>query len=91
MFCAGDDIAVMESWREFMEGKKFLEKVASPIIETLADYKKPVISLVNGFVFGDRLELNLFFDIVIASENATFAVSEGLIGDSTYRSVAWNC
>lgn len=79
-FCAGDDIAVMGSWREFFEGKKFFENVASPLIETLANYKKPIVSLVNGIAFGGGLELNLFFDVVIASENATFAVPEGLIG-----------
>ncbi|WP_456328978.1 3-hydroxyacyl-CoA dehydrogenase/enoyl-CoA hydratase family protein [Archaeoglobus sp.] len=79
-FCAGDDIAVMGSWRKFTDGKEFLEKVASPFIETLMRYTKPVISLVNGYAFGGGMELNLFFDIVIASEEASFAVPEGLIG-----------
>ena len=79
-FCAGDDIAVMGSWKKFTDGKEFFEKVASPFIETLMRYTKPVISLVNGYAFGGGMELNLFFDIVIASEEASFAVPEGLIG-----------
>lgn len=79
-FCAGDDIAVMGSWQKFIDGKEFFEKVASPLIYTLMNYTKPVISLVNGYAFGGGMELNLFFDIIIASENASFAVPEGLIG-----------
>ncbi|MET1124801.1 MAG: 3-hydroxyacyl-CoA dehydrogenase/enoyl-CoA hydratase family protein [Archaeoglobaceae archaeon] len=79
-FCAGDDIAVMGSWQKFLDGKEFFEKVALPLVETLANYTKPVISLVNGYAFGGGCELNLFFDIVIASEDASFAVPEGLIG-----------
>ena len=79
-FCAGDDIAVMGSWKKFMDGKEFFEKVASPLVETLMRYTKPIISLVNGYAFGGGMELNLFFDIVIASEEASFAVPEGLIG-----------
>ncbi|HDM60095.1 MAG TPA: 3-hydroxyacyl-CoA dehydrogenase/enoyl-CoA hydratase family protein, partial [Archaeoglobus veneficus] len=42
-FCAGDDIAVMGSWKKFMDGKEFFEKVASPLVETLMRYTKPII------------------------------------------------
>ncbi|HDN59725.1 MAG TPA: 3-hydroxyacyl-CoA dehydrogenase/enoyl-CoA hydratase family protein, partial [Candidatus Marinimicrobia bacterium] len=79
-FCAGDDIAVMGSWKSFRDGVEFFEKVAMPLIEELADYDKPIISLVNGNAFGGGMELNMFFDIVIASEDASFAIPEGLIG-----------
>lgn len=79
-FCAGDDIAVMGSWKSFLDGKDFFVNVALPLLNTIANYKKPIISLVNGIAFGGGLELNLAFDIVIASEDATFSVPEGLIG-----------
>ncbi|MFN3383395.1 MAG: 3-hydroxyacyl-CoA dehydrogenase/enoyl-CoA hydratase family protein [Archaeoglobaceae archaeon] len=79
-FCAGDDIAVMGSWKSFLDGKNFFVDVAMPLLNTIANYKKPIISLVNGIAFGGGLELNLAFDIVIASEEATFSVPEGLIG-----------
>ncbi|MEM0203198.1 MAG: 3-hydroxyacyl-CoA dehydrogenase/enoyl-CoA hydratase family protein [Archaeoglobaceae archaeon] len=79
-FCAGDDIAVMGSWKSFLDGKDFFVNVATPLLNTIANYKKPIISLVNGIAFGGGLELNLAFDIVIASEEATFSVPEGLIG-----------
>jgi enoyl-CoA hydratase/3-hydroxyacyl-CoA dehydrogenase len=79
-FCAGDDISVMGSWRGLKDGRDFFEKVALPLVNTLSYYEKPVISLVNGNAFGGGMELNLLFDIVIASEKATFAIPEGLIG-----------
>lgn len=79
-FCAGDDIAVMGSWKTFLDGKDFFTGVAVPLLNTIANYKKPLISLVNGIAFGGGLELNLAFDIVIASDDALFAVPEGLIG-----------
>ncbi|MCQ4152680.1 MAG: 3-hydroxyacyl-CoA dehydrogenase/enoyl-CoA hydratase family protein [Archaeoglobi archaeon] len=79
-FCAGDDIAVMGSWKTFMDGKNFFTSVAVPLLDTIANYTKPIISLVNGIAFGGGLELNLAFDIVIASEDALFSVPEGLIG-----------
>uniref|UniRef100_A0A7J2TK24 3-hydroxyacyl-CoA dehydrogenase/enoyl-CoA hydratase family protein n=1 Tax=Archaeoglobus fulgidus TaxID=2234 RepID=A0A7J2TK24_ARCFL len=79
-FCAGDDIAVMGSWKSFLDGKGFFTDVAMPLLNTISNYKKPIISLVNGIAFGGGLELNLAFDIVIASEDALFSVPEGLIG-----------
>jgi len=79
-FCAGDDIAVMGSWKSLKDGVDFFENIAMPLVYTLAYYEKPVISLVNGNAFGGGMELNMFFDIVIASEDATFSIPEGLIG-----------
>ncbi len=79
-FCAGDDIAVMGSWKNFRDGVEFFEKVAMPLIDELVNFDKPIISLVNGNAFGGGMELNMFFDIVIASEDASFAIPEGLIG-----------
>ncbi len=79
-FCAGDDIAVMGSWKSFRDGVEFFDNVAMPLVSELFDYDKPIISLVNGNAFGGGMELNMFFDIVIASEDASFAIPEGLIG-----------
>lgn len=79
-FSVGADISVMNAWRKFIDGIIYFEKVALPVVEILLSYEKPIISLVNGYAFGGGLELNLFFDIVIASEDATFSVPEGLIG-----------
>ncbi|WP_202319423.1 3-hydroxyacyl-CoA dehydrogenase/enoyl-CoA hydratase family protein [Archaeoglobus neptunius] len=79
-FCAGDDIAVMGSWKSFRDGVEFFDNVAMPLVDELANYDKPIIALVNGNAFGGGMELNMFFDIVIASEDASFSIPEGLIG-----------
>ncbi|NOY11751.1 MAG: 3-hydroxyacyl-CoA dehydrogenase/enoyl-CoA hydratase family protein [Archaeoglobi archaeon] len=79
-FSAGDDIAVMRSWKSVSDGKEFFERVAAPLIGTMIDCSKPLISLVNGYAYGGGMELNLLMDIVIASKGATFSVPEGLIG-----------
>lgn len=41
---------------------------------------KPVIAAVNGFAIGGGFELALAADFIIASEDATFALSEVLLG-----------
>jgi len=79
-FSAGDDIAVMGKWKSLNEGKEFFEKFLAPLVLNLLNYEKPIISLINGIAFGGGLEINLLFDIVIASEDASFSVPEGLIG-----------
>lgn len=44
------------------------------------DLDKPVISAVNGIAMGGGFELALATDIIIAAENATFALSEPRVG-----------
>ena len=79
-FSAGDDIAVMSSWRGIADGKEFFEKVASPLILKLTEYKKATVSLVNGIAFGGGMELNLLVDVVVAAKSSRFSLPEGLIG-----------
>ncbi|HLI46201.1 MAG TPA: 3-hydroxyacyl-CoA dehydrogenase/enoyl-CoA hydratase family protein [Geobacterales bacterium] len=79
-FSAGDDISVMEKWKSLNEGKEFFERTIAPFVLNLLNYEKPVISLISGIAYGGGLEINLLFDIVIASDDASFALPEGLIG-----------
>lgn len=79
-FCAGDDIEMMDSWKEGSDAKLWMQKFADPLIEVLADYPKPIISAVNGIAFGGGCELNVMFDIVLAGKSSLFAIPEGLIG-----------
>ena len=79
-FCAGNDIAMMSKWKTPMDVKAWNERYATPLVEKLIEFKKPLITLVNGFAFGGGMELNIFADIVIASKEAVFAIPEVLIG-----------
>jgi enoyl-CoA hydratase/carnithine racemase len=44
------------------------------------DLEKPIIAAVNGFAMGGGFETALSCDIIIASENATFALPEVKVG-----------
>lgn len=79
-FCAGDDIDMMHQWQGAGDAKAWMTEFAEPLIDLLAGYPKPLISAVNGVAFGGGSELNMFFDIVIASDQAVFSLPEGLIG-----------
>lgn len=79
-FSSGDDIEMMDSWKSSMDAKVWMNRFSQPLIDLILSYPKPVISVVNGISFGGGCELNLLFDIVIASEEAIFSVPEGLIG-----------
>ncbi|MEM0173722.1 MAG: 3-hydroxyacyl-CoA dehydrogenase/enoyl-CoA hydratase family protein [Sulfolobaceae archaeon] len=79
-FSAGDDIEMMHYWKGISGAIKWSEKFSSPLIKTILDYPKPIISAVNGLAFGGGMELNILFDIVIAADDAIFAIPEGLIG-----------
>ncbi len=79
-FCAGDDIEMMKGWKSKQDVDSWVRNYATPLMELLERYPKPIISAVNGFAFGGGCELNMMFDIVIAAEDAVFSLPEGLIG-----------
>jgi enoyl-CoA hydratase/carnithine racemase len=71
---------MMSKWRDSMDAKVWAERYAAPLIEKMMEFKKPLITLVNGLAFGGGMELNILADIVIASKEAVFAIPEALIG-----------
>ncbi|MCW6009385.1 enoyl-CoA hydratase/isomerase family protein [Micromonospora sp. CPCC 205371] len=44
------------------------------------DFSKPIVARVNGFALGGGFELALACDIIVASEDAIFALPEALLG-----------
>ena len=74
-FCAGNDL------RYQAEGGK-LER--NPMgfagLTSRFDLKKPIIAAVNGVAMGGGFEIALACDLIIASENARFALPEPKVG-----------
>ena len=79
-FSAGDDIRMMSKWNNSIDASIWLDRYANPLIDEITSSSKPIISIVDGIAFGGGCEINMLFDIVIASDRSVFAVPEGLIG-----------
>lgn len=79
-FCAGDDIKEVFSLKTPEEAKTFFLEFAAPAITKIVSVPKPVIAAVNGLAYGGGCEIAMLCDLVVASQNALFAVPEALIG-----------
>jgi len=79
-FCAGDDIKEVASLETLEEIKAFFLDFATPTITKIIQLPKQIIAAVNGPAYGGGCEIAMLCDIVVAAENATFAVPEALIG-----------
>ena len=79
-FSAGDDIKEVANIESGEDIESFFKKFAFPTIKKIIQLTKPVIAAVNGLAYGGGCEIVMLCDLVVASENATFAVPEALIG-----------
>lgn len=86
-YCAGDDLKQAWSGERFDAlMQRFAERPEEPEFMLQFDNTKPVIGAINGSCFGGAFELSLWFDILLASEQAVFAanfVEFGLCGGAT--------
>ncbi len=74
-FCAGNDL------RYQAEGNPVWRPPAGFAgLSNRYDLDKPVIAAVNGFAMGGGFEIALACDLIIAAENATFALPEPRVG-----------
>ncbi len=74
-FCAGHDLKQQANDANLGTPSKGFGGLASRF-----DLNKPVIAAVNGVAMGGGFELALACDIVVASENAAFALPEVKVG-----------
>src|ERR1700743_2446562 len=74
-FCAGNEL----KWKG-AGGKRGGDKGAFAGLTTRFDCDKPIIAAVNGVAMGGGFEVALACDLIIASENATFALPEPRVG-----------
>ena len=76
-FCAGNDLKATASG---MKPKKPMTKTGFAGLSNRWDLNKPIIAAVNGFAMGGGFETALSCDIILASDNAKFALPEVKVG-----------
>jgi enoyl-CoA hydratase/carnithine racemase len=86
-FCAGDDVKQImlgEQRDETVQRLRDVRPRPTPAAVAVLECDKPVIAAVNGPAVGWGMDLTLFCDIRIASENAKFGelfIKRGLVAD----------
>ncbi|MBP2364794.1 enoyl-CoA hydratase/isomerase family protein [Pseudonocardia parietis] len=71
-FCAGADLAMARALHGESDLPRFLHRAAE-VFDALVESPRPVIAAVQGGVIAGGLELVLACDLVVATEDATFA------------------
>jgi len=79
-FCAGNDINAMVEAQAKGDDLQYFLRGMLPTFEMMARSRVPIISVVEGIAFGGGLEILCFSDLVIATQNASFALPETRIG-----------
>ncbi|HWW49885.1 MAG TPA: enoyl-CoA hydratase-related protein [Xanthobacteraceae bacterium] len=74
-FCAGNDL----KWQA-AGGKRGWQASGFGGLTSRFDCDKPIIAAVNGVAMGGGFEIALACDLIIAAENATFALPEPKVG-----------
>lgn len=79
-FCLGMDLDYLQDVRKDKIGIKKAIELYTDVLSTIYKSPKPVLALIEGEVKAGGIGLIAACDIVIASENSSFALSEVLLG-----------
>ena len=73
-FCAGGDLAYLSTLTSQAQSTAFIKDVGN-LADTIYNYPKPVIAMVNGVAAGAGFNLALACDLIFAVDTARFAQS----------------
>lgn len=79
-FCAGQDLSTIKGASSPMDTYRYLKESAYETHRLMERIEKPIIARVNGHCIAGGLEFALACDFIIASENASFAITEVSLG-----------
>lgn len=79
-FCTGADLKKTNPPKESFAEMLLMHDNPGLITHSFGGTDKPIIAAVNGYAMGGGMELALACDICVASETASFALSEVRIG-----------
>lgn len=80
-FCAGADVSWMQRAAAFSEAENLADAgVLADLLRTVDRMSKPTLALVQGPAYGGGVGLVACCDIVVASERASFRLSEVRLG-----------
>jgi NAD(P)-dependent dehydrogenase (short-subunit alcohol dehydrogenase family) len=80
-FCAGADLAYMQSLAAADEARNLADALAfAELFHALDHFPKPTIARVNGHAFGGGVGLIACCDIAVAADSALFALTEVRMG-----------
>jgi enoyl-CoA hydratase/carnithine racemase len=85
-FCSGEDVKEMMTGEPQPQSSRLraIRPGTTPTAVSILDCDRPIIAAVNGAAVGWGMDLSLFADIRLASENAVFSeifVKRGLVTD----------
>lgn len=80
-FSAGADLNWMQRMAKYSEAENFKDAMnLAALMKTLNFLKKPTLAMVQGAAFGGGVGLVACCDVVVATENASFCLSEVKLG-----------
>ena len=80
-FCAGADLGWMARAASYSEAENLADAAAlAGLLQTLDSLSKPTVALVQGPAYGGGVGLAACCDITVASERASFRLTEGRLG-----------
>lgn len=88
-FTAGGDITEFGESNPYNAFKELVPTLLK-LAHVMRNMGKPIIGAVNGYAMGFGFEILLFCDLAIASENASFAITEMRVGSGgSYGATQW--